>query len=96
MAAPTGTTHFNIISGGAAVDFENETFEVATSATVILPWDTILTVAISQNNIVSAASTHPLFLAVGIEFYQQVNGEYYPLKNGAYNPLAVVKVYSGV
>ena len=42
-----------------------------------------------------AASTHPLFLAMGIEFYQEVNGTMYPLKNGAYNALALVKL-SGI
>jgi hypothetical protein len=31
-------------------------------------------------------------LALGIEFYQEVNGRMYPLKNGSYNPLALVQV----
>ena len=96
IAAPSGTTHFKIISGGAEIDFEAETFVVTTSATAILPWDATPTVAISQTNAVTAASTKPLFLALGIEFYQEVNGAMYPLKNGAFNPLSVVKVDSGV
>jgi hypothetical protein len=29
---------------------------------------------------------------LGIEFYQEVNGQMYALKNGAYNALAVVIV----
>jgi len=29
---------------------------------------------------------------MGIEFYQEVNGQMYPLKNGVFNPLAIVKV----
>jgi hypothetical protein len=33
-----------------------------------------------------------LFLALGVEFYQEVNGQMYALKNGAYNPLALVTV----
>ena len=92
IAAPSGTTHFKIISGGAEVDFETETFVVTTSETAILPWDATPTAAISQTNAVTAASTKPLFLALGIEFYQEVNGAMYPLKNGAYNPLALVQV----
>jgi len=95
VVAPSGTTHYKIISGGAEIDFENETFVVATSETVILPWDATLTVAVSQTNQVTAASTKPLFLALGIEFYQEVNGAMYRLKNGAFNPLALVSV-SGV
>lgn len=96
IAAPSGTTHFKIISGGAEIDFEAETFIVATSETAILPWDAAATVAIAHSNQVTAASTKPLFLALGIEFYQEVNGQMYPLKNGAFNPLSISKVDSGV
>jgi hypothetical protein len=96
IAAPTGTTHFKIISAGAEVDFEAESFVVSNSETAILPWDATATAAINQVNAVTPASTKPLFLALGIEFYQEVNGQMYPLKNGAYNPLAIAKVDSGV
>ncbi|WP_094162349.1 hypothetical protein, partial [Flavobacterium psychrophilum] len=43
IAAPSGTTHFKIISAGAEVDFEAETFVEAHSETAILPWDTTAT-----------------------------------------------------
>ncbi|WP_309613667.1 hypothetical protein [Flavobacterium sp.] len=96
LAAPSGTSHFKIISAGAEVDFEAETFVVSTSETAILPWDVTATAAINQVNAVTPASTKPLFLALGVEFYQEINGQMYPLKNGAFNPLAIVKVDSGV
>ncbi len=92
IAAPSGTTHFKIISAGAEVDFEAETFVVENSETAILPWDSAGTAIITQTNTVTPASTKPLFLALGVEFYQQVNGQMYALKNGAYNPLALVSV----
>ncbi|MCU4189904.1 hypothetical protein M9Q43_12135 [Flavobacterium sp. HXWNR29] len=96
IAAPSGTTHFKIISGGAEVDFEAETFVVTTSETAILPWDGAATAVISQTNAVTANSTKPLFLALGLEFYQEINGQMYPLKNGAFNPLSIAMVDSGV
>jgi hypothetical protein len=37
-------------------------------------------------------SAFPLFLVLGIEFYQEVNGEEHPLKNGSSNALSIVKV----
>jgi hypothetical protein len=92
IAAPGGTTHFKIISAGAEIDFEAETFMVANSETAILPWDANPTVDINHLNAVTANSTKPLFLALGVEFYQEVNGRMYPLKNGSYNPLALVQV----
>ena len=96
IAAPSGTKHYKIISAGAEIDFEAETFIEQHSGTAILPWDAVATVAIAQTNQVTAASTKPLFLALGIEFYQEVNGQMYPLKNGAFNPLSIAKVDSGV
>ncbi|PRZ20316.1 hypothetical protein [Flavobacterium granuli] len=92
IAAPSGTTHFKIISAGAEINFEAETFVVASSETAILPWDMTPTAAINQTNLVSPNSVSPLFLALGVEYFQEVNGKMYPLKNGAYNPLALVQV----
>jgi hypothetical protein len=92
IAAPSGTTHFKIISAGAEIDFEAESFVETHSETAILPWNATPTVAVNQTNQVTPASSKPLFLALGVEFYQEVNGLMYPLKNGAYNPLALVNV----
>jgi hypothetical protein len=92
IAAPAGTTHFKIETAGAEVDFENEAFVVDENASAIIAWDTVATAAITLTNTVTANSTKPLFLVLGVEFYQEVNGQMYPLKNGVYNPLAIVKV----
>ncbi|AWM14652.1 hypothetical protein DI487_12830 [Flavobacterium sediminis] len=96
IAAPSGTTHFKVISGGAEIDFTNETYVVETTETAILPWDGTATAVINLSNAVTANSTQPLVLALGIEFYQEINGQMYPLKNGAFNPLSIVKVDGGV
>ena len=95
LVAPTGTTHYKVISAGTEVDFENESFVLANSETGILPWNAATTAPITQVNSVPAASTKVLFLALGVEFFQEVNGSMYPLKNGAFNPLALIEV-SGV
>ena len=92
VVAPGGASHYRIISGGAEIDFENESFVVANDNTAILPWDATATAVINLSNAVTANSTHPLFLALGIEFYQEINGVQYPLKIGAYNALSMVKV----
>lgn len=92
IAAPSGTTHFKIVSAGAEIDFENEVYVNDNSETAMLPWDMTPTAVISHTNAVTPNSTHPLFLALGIEFYQQVNGQMYSLNNGAYNPLSITTV----
>ncbi|WP_413998141.1 hypothetical protein ACMDB5_10110 [Flavobacterium sp. W1B] len=92
LSAPAGTTHFKIISAGTEIDFEAETFVESHAETATLAWNMLPTVAINHSNMVTPNSTKPLFLVLGIEFYQEVNGQMYPLKNGAYNPLAVIAV----
>lgn len=96
IAAPGGTTHYKIISAGVEIDFENETYVVNDNSSAILPWDSTATTALNLTNTVTAASTKPLFLVLGVEFYQEVNSEMYPLKNGAFNALALIKVDGGV
>ncbi|WP_349679487.1 hypothetical protein [Flavobacterium sp. UBA6135] len=92
LAVPQGTTHFKIVSGGVDLDFETGVFVTETSETAILPWDITPTAVINHVNSVPANSAHPLFLVLGIVFYQEVNGSMYPLKNGAFNPLSIVGV----
>ena len=92
ISAPGGTTHYKIISAGAEIDFENETYVIDNNNSAILPWDSVVTTALNLSNAVTANSTHPLFMALGIEFYQEINGVKYTLKNGAFNALALVKV----
>lgn len=89
---PAGSSHYQIVSCGMAIDFENEVFESAKSETAILPINTVLTTALQLENILPLNSVHPLFLVVGISFYQEVNGSFYPMKNGAYNALQIVEV----
>ena len=92
IVAPEGTTHFKIVTAGSEIDFENETFISDFKDTGILPLDNNVVAPIILKNTVTANSTHPLFLMLGIQFFQQVNGVDYPLKNGAFNALKMVKV----
>lgn len=92
VVAPSGATHLRLISAGASIDFEAETFDVAISQSANIKIEQAPTAAIELVNQLPANSTHPLFLALGIEFYQAVNGINYPLTNGNFNSLALVGV----
>jgi hypothetical protein len=91
IAAPAGTTHFKIRTAAAAIDFESGLYNADMKETTELPWDQNATALINLVNNVGANSTHPLFLLLGIEFSQEVNGVQYPLKNGAFNAMAIVE-----
>lgn len=90
LAAPAGATHYKLLCAGAAIDFEAQEFEMKDSSSAQLPIDGTATAPLQLVNQVTAGSTKPLFLLLGIEFYQDVNGSLYSLKNGAYNALQIV------
>lgn len=89
---PTEATHFVISIAGAEVDFESGRFVSTLADSGMLSVTDALIPAIQLRTQVTAASTHPLFLALGIAFFQDVNGAAYPLNNGAYNAFQLVMV----
>lgn len=92
IIAPEGATHFQLVSAGAAIDFTAQKYVSHTAASAILPWDENATADITLANTVPAGSTLPLFLVLGIQFYQQVNADQYPLSNGSFNALSMIAV----
>lgn len=92
VIAPAGSTHYKLVSAAADINFENETYTSDKTESGILPIDIMLTTPIALHNALPAASTNPLFLLFGINFFQEVNGTFYELKNGAFNSLQMVLV----
>ncbi|KAA2239108.1 hypothetical protein F0L74_23135 [Chitinophaga agrisoli] len=92
LAAPAGATHFKIVAAGAEVNFEADQFVYGAAASEQLEINATATAELNLSIEVTPNSTNPLFVVLGIEFYQQVNGSLYSLKNGAYNALAIVMV----
>jgi hypothetical protein len=92
IIAPEGTTHFTIVSAGLEIDFAGGTSVTGESASNVIALDNTLGKPISLSNAVTANSTNKLFLLLGVQFYQQVNGINYSLRNGAFNPLSMIEV----
>ncbi len=92
ITAPAGTTHYKIAMGTAEVDFENKTFVYAEKDMGMLLYDNTSVAATSLMAQLTPDSHNPVLVVLGIEFYQEVNGEFYSLKNGAFNALKVVNV----
>ncbi len=92
IVAPSGTTHYKLAVGATELDFENKAFIYDEMDMGIAPYDnssvaaTVLSVSLTPN------SQYPVLMALGVEFYQEVNGEFYSLKNGAFNALGIVNV----
>ncbi len=92
IVAPAGTTHFSITVVGCELDFVNATFIQNIQQTAILPYDSVEGAATELTVALSPASTQPMFLVMGIQFYQNVNNVKYPLKNGSFNAVQLIEV----
>ena len=96
ITPPSGSTHAQLVTAGAEINFTDSSFVISTSQSDQFAFDNLPLPQITLTQSLPANSTQPLFLAFGISFYQEVNGVLYPLKNGAYNALALVKIDGGV
>lgn len=92
ISAPAGSTHFKMLAMAAAIDFENEQYNSQLQETAMLPLSTDPVAALNLSCNLPPAATVPLFLMLGIKFFQLVNGVEYPLKDGGFNALQLVKV----
>lgn len=92
VAAPAGTTHFRLTAVGATIDFDHNVFEMDSKSGNLLLWNVQTTQATKLTCQVTPDPDKLFVLGLGIEFYQEVNGQQYALKNGAYNAMAIVKL----
>ncbi|GAA3940975.1 hypothetical protein GO495_09480 [Chitinophaga oryziterrae] len=92
IKAPDGATHFKVLGAAAAIDFVDETFVTASSASASIAYGLQEEGEVTLTQNLPANSEDHLFLVLGIEFYQQFNGSLYPLNSGNFNALTIVKV----
>ena len=74
------------------MNFEKDIFTIEKKSTRLLPLGEAATAAISMEHNIGANSKLPLFLALGVVFYQRMNGKQYLISNKMFNVLNLVKV----
>ena len=92
ISAPDWTTHFKIVSGGVAIDFENGLFETDIKESDLFSWGRRPTKDIEMEHTVAGNSDRHLFLALGINFYQRWPGEIYQIESGCFDVLTIIKI----
>jgi hypothetical protein len=92
LAKPEGASHFRLTIAGASINFTTGDHLVAQNAGQYWPMSNEGVVTASLEVQLPAASTAPLFLALGISFYQEVNGQFYLIGDGFYNAVAFVAI----
>ena len=96
FAAPVGTTHIKLVGSVSSIDFEAKESENNTTSSAAIPYRAGAVPAQSLALPLTPASSNPIALVFGAEFYQEVNGNLYLLGNGAYTTAKVVMVDGGV
>ncbi|HEX8429299.1 hypothetical protein [Hymenobacter sp.] len=93
ITAPQGATHYEVVFGAAALNFEAKTY---TSGAVAAPLgvQALAGPVVAAQAVTATLSAAPtveetVIAVLGINFYQQLNGKYYPLNNNGSNPLAI-------
>ena len=92
LTAPSGATHFQFVSAGIEMDFEQGTFKTDIQKGPNELYQPVATTALTLTHTVTANSTHPLFLVFGIKFYDSRGSIMSPMLNAASNVLEIVAV----
>ncbi|WP_066630975.1 hypothetical protein [Labilibacter marinus] len=87
-----GATQARLTVGIAAVDFSNSEFEVDVVQSASIDIASKVASTIDTSASISANSNQPVFVVLGIEYYQTVNGELYIINNKDSRSLAMVAV----
>jgi hypothetical protein len=90
LTPPQGATHFKFVMGGSVVNFETALYEADQTESAFLPITNAATTLLNLSASVTAASTDPIFVLLGIRFYQELNGVKYALNSN--DAIAIVEV----
>jgi hypothetical protein len=90
VKAPKGATHVRITTGIAAINFKTGNYILDTIRTAELPTRQITETPITITTSLTHGPYEGLFITLGVEFLQEVNGVYSPLQSREYNAMTVI------
>ena len=93
VKAPFGFTHFKLHWAVSAIDFAQKQSDDAKGESAPYESNSLTEVAAQTVTLdIKPASTFPIFLLIGIRFYQEVNGNLYASTAAKFNSVSVVVV----
>jgi hypothetical protein len=90
VKAPKGATHFRLIAGMAAIDFKTGNYILDTVRSEEMAVRQGTDAPVTLTSPLAPAAGDGLFITLGIEFLQRVNGVYCPLQSNEYNAMTLV------
>ena len=92
ILAPRGATHFQLVSAAAAFDFEKmtEVGNIYKSTKFALGDERVEDITMTHS--LPAGSKLPVFIFLGVNFTQELNGKTYQVANRKQNPLCIIDI----
>jgi hypothetical protein len=90
VKAPKGATHFRLIAGMAAIDFKTGNYILDTVRSEEMAVRQGTDAPVTLTSPLAPMAGEGLFITLGIEFLQLVNGVYCPLQSTGYNVMTLV------
>lgn len=92
ISKPEGASHFRLRIGGASINFDTSEHLFTQTAGAYIPLTNLGISVPSLEVQLPAAIADPLILALGVSFYQEVNGAYYLVGDTFSNAVAFVAI----
>jgi hypothetical protein len=92
LKQPANATQFRIFCAVSEIDFTNGEFSTKESDSGLLPINKKATDPLVLNIPIEPDSKLPVFVALGIQFVEKMNGDDYPIESREFNPLCFVKI----
>lgn len=95
LGAPPNATHFLLSLGLSSINFQTEEIvkKLATTAKLPLNEDPLAAIILSET--VEANSTDPVFIALKLEYFTELNGHFYPIMSNTFMNCTVIDVDQG-
>lgn len=90
VKGPKGATHFRFVTGMATIDFKTGKYILDSIRSAEIPVRRVVDTPITLTNPLAPADGEGLFMTLGVEFLQLVNGVYCPLQSSEYNAMTLV------
>ena len=92
ISFPEAATHCKLVAFAAEIDFKSEAYTSGSAESEPIPLRTTNETTLLLHPSITVTGEHPLFISIGIIFFQQVNNGLYSLKDKTHHALALTKV----
>lgn len=92
LAQPAGATHYRVICASSEIDFTGNNYHTSISESPLLPIGNTASDALTLCTGFTPRSVLPVFVALGIQFVELINGKEFQEDYNRYNPLCFVKI----